>query len=152
MFFEQHVKPTYEDWKAHPFEEWRAKSAVGELNNMAERVFHHWRGVDRMKLHGAVTAHHYREEIASRECSDFALIRDVADAHKHLELDRTSRRITRSDQTGVGRVGWGEALGESLGGDDEIVIVLDDGSKRSLRGVAKNVYMMWERLLASWGL
>lgn len=50
----------------------------------------------------------YRNALAAKECEDFGLVRDVVDIHKHVILDRKSRRLTRSDQTGVAQMGYGE--------------------------------------------
>ena len=43
----------------------------------------------------------YRARLAKQECADFALVRDVAEAHKHVELNRKPRRLTASDQVMV---------------------------------------------------
>ena len=153
-FFEDHVKPNYEAWLAHPDKEYLAKNAVSDMNNMAERVFHYWSGRDNSQIFGKQSARQYREELANRECSDFALIRDIADAHKHVELDRTSKQVTKSDQTKPGNIGWGEGgFGEGkFGGAKQLVVVLDNGSKRALSAILKNVMDMWERLLQRMGL
>ncbi len=110
QFFDNHAKPNYEDWLANLTDERLAKNAVADANNMAERVFRYWRGRDPAQIYGAGTPKEYREQLANRECQDFGLIWDVADAHKHIELNRPSRRITHSDQTKKGRpnVLWGQ--------------------------------------------
>jgi len=78
----------------------------------------------------------------------------VADAHKHFELDRRSRRVTRSDQTAEAEMGYGEGgFGEGgFGGGAQLVVELDDGTKRPLSAIMKNVIEMWQRLLVSWSL
>lgn len=153
-FFDRHVKPNYAEWMRDPLSERRAKNAVSEANNMAERAFHYWRDHDPSQLYGATKERDYRSELAARECPDFALVRDVADAHKHFHLDRPSRRVTRSDQTTVGAIAYGKgAFGEGVyGGGPQLVVTLDDGSKRPLTAIMKNVMEMWERLLERWNL
>jgi hypothetical protein len=83
------------------------------------------------------------------ECEDFGLVRDIADAHKHVVIDRASRKITGSDQTQTGTIGYGQGgYGEGVyGGADQLVVTLDDGSKRALSGVMQNVIAMWQRIL-----
>ena len=121
---------------------------------MAARVFHHWRDLDPPQVYGAADEGSYRSELAARECPDFGLVRDVADAHRHVTLDRPNRRLTGADQTGVGATAWGEAgFGEGVfGGGPQLVVTLDNDDKRPLTAIMKNVMEMWERLLLGWGL
>lgn len=153
-FFDDHVKPNYEEWLADPLDERLAKNAVADANNMAARVFHHWRGLDPSQVYGVANEGSYRSELAGRECPDFGLVRDVADAHKHVTLHRPNRRVTGANQTGPGAMGWGEAgWGEGVwGGAPQLVVALDDGTKRPLTAIMANVMEMWERLLAGWHL
>ena len=144
-FFEQHVRPNYEEWLHEPLNERRAKNAVGDANVMAARAFHYWKDQDPNQIYRAQSERQYRDELAARECADFALVRDVADVYKHVELDRPSRRLTRYDQTaasGYGEGRWGEG---PWGG--QLVVTLDDGTKRPLADIVHNVIAMWERLL-----
>jgi hypothetical protein len=153
-FFDNHVRGNYEDWARSQLDERLAKNMVNDLNNMAERVFHHWQQEDSSKIGNATRTNEYRNYLAAQECGGFALVRDVADAHKHVVLDRTSRQVTHSDQTGPGNIGWDEGRWDETAWDSppELIIVLDDGSKRPLRSVAENVMRMWENLLGRWGL
>ena len=155
-FFDNIVKPTFENWVMDPVEEWKAKQAISELNNMAARVFHFWKSKDSSKIYSATNEGEYREQLASMECLDFALVRDVADNHKHVEIGRRSRRVSRSDQTKRVTVQGGTlgsfVLGSDVLGGDEIVTTLDDGTKRSLLELANNVMAMWERLLREMGM
>ena len=155
-FFENFVKPAHRQWKVGPPEEWKSKQAISELNNMAARMFYFWNTKDPAKIYSATTEGNYRELLACRECPDFALVRDVADNHKHVEIGRPSRRVTRSDQTRRVTVQGGTlgsfVLGSSVVGGDEVVTTLDDGTKVSLLEVADNVMTMWERLLSEMNL
>jgi hypothetical protein len=153
-FFDNHVRRNYDAWMAEPLQEHLAKNAVADANNMAARVFHHWKDLDRAQVFGANNEGEYRNGLVAQVCPDFALVRDVADAYKHVELDRPSRRVTRADQTGVASLGWGEALWDegTWGSVPELVVTLDDGAKRPLTAIMQNVMGMWERLLVEWGL
>lgn len=150
-FFEEHVRPNFNEWVASPLNQRLAKNAVADANNMAARMFHYLAGKYPEMLHGARNEGEYRSWIVTNECDDFALARDIADAHKHFELDRISRRITRSTQTDISQLGWGEGrYGEgTFGGSSQLVVTLDDGTKRPLTAIMKNVITMWERLLES---
>lgn len=147
-FFEQHVRRSYEEWLRDPLDEHRAKTAACEANNMAARVFHCWKDRDRNQIYGAKGEGQYRDELAAHECEDFALVRDVAEAHKHVELSRPSRLVTRYDQTAAEVSWWDEARWDDdarWGG--QLVVTLDDGTRRPLAEIMRNVIAMWERLL-----
>ena len=153
-FFDRKAQPNYQEWLAKPLDERLASNAVGDANVMAERVYRHWESHDPSKLGGAKNAGEYRAHLAKHECDDFALVRDVADTHKHVTLDRPTRRVTSADQTAKGTLGFGEArYSEGVyGGGGQLIVELDDGSKRPLTAIMKNVDEMWERLLAGWGM
>jgi hypothetical protein len=146
-FFEQHVMPSYEEWLRHPLDKRLAKSAVQEANNLAAHVFLHWKNRDPSKVYGAEREGQYRDELVTRECPDFALVRDVAEAHKHVKLERKSRLITRYDQTAVKDTVFEEGVFEEGIFEGEILVTLDDGSTRPLAEILGNVMTMWGRLL-----
>ncbi len=153
-FFENHVKPNYEEWLADPLDERHAKNTVSDANIMAERVFHYWKDRDPTRVYSAKRPRPYRKALVAKECDDFQLVWDVADGHKHVELDRNPRHVTRRGQTGVGILGYGETrYGEGIyGGAKQLVVTLDDGTKRPLSAIMKNVMVMWGRILAEMSL
>ena len=73
-----------------------AKNAVSEANNMAERMF---------SRSGFGNPRSYRDHL-SRQCEEFSFVWDIADAHKHVELGRGPRKITRDSQTNKVSQGW----------------------------------------------
>jgi hypothetical protein len=98
-YFDQHARPNYEEWLRNRRDERLAKNAVMTASIMAARVLYYWKDRDPGQVYGAQNEHEYREALAARECADFALVRDVADTHRHVEITRASRQITRYDQT-----------------------------------------------------
>ena len=62
-FFENHVRPNHEAWLGSPLDERLAKNAVADANNMAARVFHHWKGQDPSQINGATSEGRYRNEL-----------------------------------------------------------------------------------------
>jgi hypothetical protein len=70
-----------------------------------------------------------------------------------MKLDRGNRQVSSASQTGVGQIGFGQRrFGEGgFGGGLQIMIELDDGTKRALTGVMKNVMAMWGSLLGQMG-
>lgn len=143
-FYEEYVKPSYEAWLKDRLNKPLAQAAVHHANVMAERLAHYEnRGKSPTK---------FREELA-KGLPDFGLVWDVDDAHKHLELSRPGRRVTSSRQTDARHTGgawggsWGGAWGNSWGGRTEIVVKLDNGDKKPLTDILKNVVEMWDDVL-----
>jgi hypothetical protein len=105
------------------------------------------------KVFRAETTRKYCEHL-TEHCSDFALLRDVAEAHKHMRLDRPAspaRRIRSSSSSRTENIP-GDALGSGgLGsfvlGGEAVVIDLDDGTQRIFGEVLRNVIEMWEDLI-----
>jgi hypothetical protein len=54
----------------------------------------------------------------------------------------------------MGDMSYGDGrYGEGMyGGGPQLVVTLDDGRKRPLTAIMKNVIEMWERLLTRWNL
>jgi hypothetical protein len=151
-FFREYVLRAYDEWCAAPLDEFRAKTAVHQLNVLAERIWHRFHSQNSERVFWASNAGEYRNQLTSNECDEVNLIRDVDDGFKHVELDRPNRRVSRFDQTRLNRIGYGErGYGEGVyGGAEQLIIMLDDGTKRALTAVMENVLTMWRRLLESW--
>jgi hypothetical protein len=147
-FFASDVLPSVERWRADETDLGLARLAAVNLNQMADHYFHSFPAGD-AKLLGAVSVGAFRSELR-RRCPSFALIHDVADAHKHVQLDRSSRQVTSTDQTSVRPLGYGEAEygGGRYGGSPEIVVELDSGVKRHFSMLVNDAAAMWEKLLA----
>jgi hypothetical protein len=97
----------------------------------------------------------YRRFLASNECADFQTIWDIADSHKHLELDRNrARSLYTADSVDSGSLGFGEGgYGEGdWGGGPQLVIQFGDGTRRAFSAPIENVIAMWVRLLGAWGM
>ncbi|MHA1597780.1 MAG: hypothetical protein ACTSV1_03585 [Alphaproteobacteria bacterium] len=156
-FFDEHVRPSFEDWLRDELCEWKAKATITNLDIMAETCFVYWQSTEPEKLADAGSPRQYREYLRRSECEDFGLVWDIHDAHKHVSLDSSrvgGREVKRSDQTEVSSLGWGEARwGRSrLGSPTELVVTTDNGAKVSLVVVGRNVFDMWNRLLENWEL
>ena len=148
-FLDQFVRPSVADWRRDYLDIRLAKQAISELNNMAERMFSHW-GAGTPQVYNTRNAYDYRLWLAQQECGDFQLVWDIADAHKHIKLDRPSRAVTHDAQASPGKLGYGEGLyGEGIyGGAEQLVVQLDDGTRRAILGVIGRVLQMWEHILA----
>ena len=147
IFFRDHVQPAIQDWQA---DETAIHKAMLVATNLAHMTDYYWKSYshDSAKVFGAQSINDFRSQLITKN-PDYALIRDVCDAHKHLELNRTSKRITKADQTTTGKMGWGEAkYGDGRwGSPEEIIVVEDSGEKHHFIGLVGRVEAMWQNLL-----
>lgn len=148
-YFETHVEPNLAVWSAQPTDIRLAMNAVVSLYHMADHFWHAYGSVDSIRVFGTPSAGEFRKELAVQN-NHFAILRDVAEAHKHMELGRGTRVLTKSTQTAVGATGFGEAgFGTGpFGGGPSIVVKLNDNSKQHLSYLAKEVKALWITMLA----
>ncbi len=148
-FFKTHVKPNLDAWSTQPTDVRLAMNAVLSLYHLADHFWHAYSSSDPSRVLGTKSASEFRGQLAKRD-TNFAILRDVAEAHKHMKLDRPSRKLTKTDQTAPGYTGFGEtAFGAGpFGGGPSIVVELDDGSKYHLSYITKQVKQAWDTMLA----
>ena len=148
-FFDTHVRPSVESWQKHPIDIRLAMQAAIALNQMADHFWHAYGTVDPGRVFGAATSAAFYKELAARNLH-FALLRDVAEAHKHVKLDRPGRSLTGAEQTSVGTTGYGGAgFGTApWDGGPSIVIELDDGGKEHLSMLVDQVVLLWHSMLS----
>lgn len=146
-FFEDHVVPAVRDWENNELELHRASLVAANLSHMADH-FWHSHSSNSQKVLGARSLKEFREVLSSTS-ADYALIRDVSDAHKHCKLERASRQITNSSQTTKGSMSWGEAAwGEGrYGGPEEIVVTDDKGQKHHFSSLVRRTMQLWRQML-----
>lgn len=157
-FFVDFVLRSYEAFRTKPHGEYEAKMAVISANDMAERMLHGYSGTARVYGFKVGQEYEYRNALAQKECDDFALVRDVAEGHKHVKLTRRSktRRVSSATQTGAHATRFVNNAGEPVtfvnnAGDpvtfvSNVIVTLDDDSTRPLLPVVEAVVAMWDRL------
>ena len=147
-FFDTHVTPAVNDWRDSPNDIRKAMHAAVELNQMADYFWHEFSSSDPSRVTGSTSAGEFRKELGHR-VPDFAVLRDVAEAHKHMKISRAGRYVTSAGQTVTIKLGWGEAeFGEDeWGGSKSIVVTLDDGTRKRLKYLIEGTVKMWESLL-----
>jgi hypothetical protein len=147
QFFDIHVVPNYNAWLTEPTDLRLAMNAVVSLYHMAD---HFWNSFYKTndRVYSTKKSGDFRAKLAELS-DDYALLRDVAEAHKHMQLHRPERIVTSSTQTVVGSTGYGEAgYGTGpFGGGLSIVVELDDHTKQHLSYTAKMVKQLWESKL-----
>src|SRR5262249_24799616 len=145
----------YEAWRTDPLTEHKMNSAMAALNNIAAYAFNYWHTSASATVYHANNEGEYRTQLANRECKDFAVLRDIAEGHKHVTLDRRFRQVTNADQIAMQYAGGAFSAAFSADfdiGGDQFVVTLDDGTKRRVRDIAENVLRMWEQLLTRYGM
>jgi len=143
-YFEIHVIPNLDAWMNQPTDIRLAMNAVVVLYHMADHFWHAYSSSDPSRVFGTTKSSSFRSKLAKQD-NHYKVLRDVAEAHKHMELDRPSRVLTQANQTKVGATGWGEGgFGTGpFGGGPSIVIELNDGSKHHLSYLAQKVKELW---------
>ena len=153
-FWVTHAYPDYQDYMADQGDERKAMHSALSAFHMADYVwtYHHPRSPG--KVFDTKNAGDYGGHLATHCCSDFALLRDIAEAHKHMKLTRPNtppRRVTSSTSVRIENIPGvplgSFVLGSSVLGGDAMMIDLDDGSQRVFGEVLGNVFAMWERLI-----
>lgn len=143
-FFEKHVIPSFDDWKKSPVDERLAMNLANNLNNLIEYYWHSISSKDPYKVFFKKNQKSFRTELTNRNFN-IGLVRDVADAHKHLKLGRTDRKLTDASQTSSQQVGLGQALGICLGGGSTLVITLDNGKEEYFSVVVEAAFEYWKK-------
>lgn len=127
------VEPNIAEFQAEFGSKRRAMSAIHSLDALAAYIYHAIGGSQGTGLQDDSS---YRDQLAQLN-TDFALIRDVAKAIKHVELHRGKPLVSRSDQLGSEALGWGEgAYGEGRwGGPVQAYVETNDGDHRILETI-----------------
>jgi hypothetical protein len=151
-FFNEFVCRAYKDHLSDPADRYYIEVAIHQANVLAERVWATFDGRAPEKTAASNSASAYRKHLVKNECSDFQLVWDLDDGHKHVELDRKNRMVTSAAQAGIQQVGGAfdaDAFDPDIfdTGKLELVVRLDDGSERLVSEVLANVVEMWGRLL-----
>ena len=84
---------------------------------------------------------------------DFQLIRDIANAAKHMELTRDPQRITHAANTAVQSTGWGEGgygMGP-YGGGPRVRIHVGPTEFEEFSVVSQSVLDMWRTIFTQHG-
>jgi hypothetical protein len=146
--YDIHVAPVLKEWRDDPTNVRLAKGAAVALYHEADHYWGSYSAADPTRVFGTTSAGLFRSELATRH-PEYALLRDVAEAHKHMKLDRSTRVVTEAHQADVGSMGFGQGLfgAGPFGGGPSVVIKLDDGSKRHLSAVVDAVEALWATML-----
>jgi hypothetical protein len=141
-FFNSTVIPTVNEFFNHEYDIRRARIAAIVLYHVAD----YWFDENKKNYKKLGELHKYLIE----ECSDFLLIRDLADASKHAKLDvqkNIPRKLSSSDQVSRSPGLFDAPFGEGLFSEAVTVFaIMDDGDKKQVSPAIKSVQEMWEKI------
>src|SRR5262249_37499326 len=135
QFFASVVTPTVSEFFCNPTDIRRGRLAAIVLYHMADYWF-----VENKTAYGNLTLLH---ETLIKQCPDFLIIRDVADASKHHRLTLPSkipRALSSSDQVEKQKSAFEAPLNTTpCNQPSMLVFTLDDGTRRPLAGAIRSV-------------
>ena len=126
--------------------------------HMADWVWTTYHDMDPQKVAGKRRKLAYYSHLANNSCPDFLALKDIAEAHKHLELDHPTpypRTVTSAGATGLGSIGAitrKGSMGTPMAARKRMVVHRQDGGKQAFDEVIENVILMWEELIEREGL
>ena len=113
-----------------------------DLNNMVDYDWETNKSTLR-EIHAIQSLKYYKEHLLKSNIY-LGLIRDIADCHKHLHLDRKQAEITSATQIQPHSVGWGQVFGYCFGGGDILSVHLDDGQTLPFEVIAEEAFNHWK--------
>lgn len=125
-----------------------ALNVVHSLDALAAQIFY--------GSNGAIAAKDdldYRNQLASVS-DEFALLRDIAKAIKHVRLERGDPLVSGGDQVSVASIGWGVGRwGEGRwSGPPQAVVATNSGELRYIEQIAQGALSLLKLELEKWGL
>lgn len=106
-FLETVVRPNVDEFHTYCADMRRAHNAVSAVDALAAHLFTWAKQNGATSIASIQTDSHFRGVLAARS-SDFALLRDIAKAQKHVRLTQRDPQVTSADQIVSRAIGWGE--------------------------------------------
>lgn len=155
-FFKNTLEPTFLESKTHHHSNLRFfKQTSQAFNNLVERLAHEEVNNLHNETQRKKIIKEYRDCIAN-DCPEYGIIRDVADAEKHIQISRKGRRLTKDSQTEESMAGGWSANAfsktsfSSLSFDftrNEIIVYCDDGSEHYGATLLENTYEYFLKII-----
>lgn len=117
------VRPNVNDLRTSFGDVRYAFNAVAAVDALAGHLYRWCSSSASHEVAGVRDDSAYREQLAQSN-ADFALVRDIAKAQKHVQLTRGSPKVSTAAQVETRSLGWGEARwGEGRWGSPPQVVV-----------------------------
>ena len=151
-FLQSVVRPNVSDVATHFADVRHAHNAISAVDALAAHLYV-WASIHApAAVAGIKNDTDYREKLADLN-SDFALLRDIAKAQKHVRLTRGKPQVTSANQVQSRPVGYGEGdFGHGrYGGLPQIVVDADNGKMFYVEGVVNNALAFLEAEMSRLG-
>jgi hypothetical protein len=128
-FLEAVVRPNVDEFHIHFADLRHAHNAVSAIDALAAHLYI-WATVNAASAVASVkTDSLYRATLSARS-PDFALLRDIAKAQKHVHLTMHNPQVTRADQIVSRTIRYGEGLygAGRYGGGQQVVVDITPGN------------------------
>ena len=134
-FHEKHLVPNHEEWVEHPTRVRLAMNVVLSLYHMADHFWQAWAPTQPDRVFNSEDAAAFRAELA-RNHEAFALVCDLAEGRREMDLHHSPARVTGDfEHISEASIAYEEP--------DQIMVTLDDGSRRPLMPVVDEVMDFW---------
>lgn len=122
-----------------------AFNAIAAVDALAGHIWRWCRDHAPQEIVGAKNDIGFKQRLAETN-ADFALVRDMAKAQKHVHLDRGAPALKGADQIEVRSLGWGQMRwGEGRwGSPPQVVVETDLGEVRVVEAVLGRALMFLE--------
>lgn len=151
-FLETVVRPNVDEFHTHYTDMRHAHNAVATIDALAAH-FYVWAEQNGVASIAAVqNDSHFRNQLAARS-ADFALLRDIAKAQKHVHLTQHNPQVTRADQIVSRTIGYGEGLYGlgRYGGVQQVVVDIAPGNFACLENTIDNALAFLEAEMNAFG-
>ena len=138
-FFERVLLPNYREFEAHPGDLRRVMNLAISCLSMRDWMLGAFKEADPDRVYGASEKGQYRKLLEDKEPL-FAEVCAIANASKHLELDRKPRKGFRATDVQVGFLRMGDPVGLPL---RPVKTRLADGRRESVNWMLGRVVALW---------
>jgi hypothetical protein len=149
-YLETVVRPNVDDFHTHFADVRHAQNAISTVDALAAHVYV-WATANNPAA--VASSDHdtaYRDELAARN-KDFALLRDIAKAQKHVHLTRGNPHVLRADQITSRSVALGEGdFGAGrYGGVEQVVVDIEASNFLYVENIVDNALAFLENEMLS---
>lgn len=151
-FLEAVVRPNVEEFHTHYADVRRAHNAVSTIDALAAHLYVWAKQTCTESVDLVQNDSHFRNELAGRN-PDFALLRDIAKAQKHVHLTQHNPKVARADQIVSRKIGYGEGPygGGRYGGPQQVVVDIDPHKMAYLENTINNALAFLETEMTALG-
>jgi hypothetical protein len=127
----------------------RAFNAIAAVDALAGHIWHWCRANALHEIEETQDDSDYRRRLSQKN-DDFALVRDMAKAQKHIHLTRGTPQVSGADQVESRSLGWGQAswgVGR-WGSPPQVVVDMEDGEVLVIEPVLSRAIIFLEGEMA----